>query len=288
MADTLNDDLPTANPVAQTDDPALRQRLRALIISAADKAEQAFRPAVRPMYGVTENGRADQLGSAVLVSLDGTPCLLTAAHVVDQNRATTLYVGGDNTLVEIAAVFETTVAPAAGRNGDHYDFAIAPLPMTMLVEMTTLKFITEQEMAPAPADSDRLFYTALGFPNSKNKAALNTSLKVQGQLYSYSSFARFQPALALKLDVSGREHVFIDHRKHSRDETGRKVSSIAPRGLSGGAIIQAADFRDQDILLGRKAPEPLLAAITIERCKDHQTLLGTRLDAIIPAWRAAQ
>ncbi|WP_144033595.1 trypsin-like peptidase domain-containing protein [Sphingomonas guangdongensis] len=274
--------------LAQADDPDIRERVRALMISASDQAEATFRTAVRPIYGVAENGTPDQLGSAVLVDIDGTRCLMTAAHVIDANEKTTLYVGGDTTLVEINAEFDATVAPESGRRDDHYDFAIAPLPETMLSEMSTLKFVTGQEMAPTSLGRDKLLYTALGFPNSKNKAALAGALKVRGQLYSYSSFARFQPALALSLDVSGDEHVFIDHRKHGRDETGRKVLSIAPRGLSGGAIIQAADFGDREVLLGRKPPEPKLAAITIELYKSHQTLLGTRVDAMLPAWRAAQ
>lgn len=288
MSEAENPALPTLVPLAEVDDPELRESIRMLMRSASEKAEATFRTAVRPVYGITSNEIPKQLGSAVLIVIDGTRCLLTAAHVIDANHETTLYVGGDTTLVEISAEFDATVAPKSGRHDDHYDFAIAPLPETMLSEMTALKFINEQELAPPAANREKVLYTALGFPNTINKAPLAGASKVHGQLLSYSSFARFQPALALKLDVSGDEHVFIDHRKHGRDETGRKVFSVGPRGMSGGAIIQAADFGDREVLLGRKPPEPKLAAITIELYKNHQTLLGTRIDAMLPAWRAAR
>lgn len=272
---------------AQLDDAALRARVRDLMKAASDSAEKLFRAAVRPIYGVTAGGRPDQLGSAVLIKIDDTPCLLTAAHVIDANESSSLYVGGDSALVQINAEFGATIPPAEGRDGDHYDFAIAELPATMLAEMSSLKFITEAEMAPPTARGEKQFYSALGYPNSKHKKDIGAGLKVRGQLYSYSSFARFPPALAAKLDVSGHEHLFIDHRKHSRDENGQKVSSVAPRGLSGGAIIQAADFGDREVLLGHKLPAPRLAGITIELYNDHQTLLGTRIDAIVHAWRGA-
>jgi hypothetical protein len=253
--------------------------------AASDSAEKLFRAAIRPIYGVTESGRPNQLGSAVLIKIDDTPCLLTAAHVVDANETSSLYVGGDGALVQINAEFSATLPPVEGRDGDHYDFAIAELPTTMLAEMSSLKFITEAEMALPTVCGEKQFYSALGYPNSKNKRDTRAELKARGQLYSYSSFARFRPALAVKLDVSGDEHLFIDHRKHSRDENGQKVSSVAPRGLSGGAIIQAADFGDREVLLARKLPVPRLAGITIALYNDHQTLVGTRIDAIVHGWR---
>lgn len=281
MADLSKD----RQSAVQHDDAESRERVRNLMKTASDSAEQLFRSAVRPIYGVTADGKPDQLGSAVLIKIDNVSCLLTAAHVIDENHASSLYVGGDSQLIQINAEFGTTVAPSGDRDSDHYDFAIAELPAAMLAEMASLKFITEAEMAPPSVRGEKQFYTALGYPNSKNKQNKVSGLKVRGQLFSYSSFERFQPALALKLDVSGDEHLFIDHRKHSRDESGQKVSSVAPRGLSGGAIVHAADFSDREALLGRKPPVPRFAGVTIELYNTHQTLLGTRIDAIVRAWR---
>lgn len=267
----------------QHDDAALRERVRHLMNSASDRAEQLFRTAVRPIYWVTADDKPDQLGSAVLIKIDNVSCLLTAAHVIDENRASSLYVGGNDKLVQINAEFRTTIAENGDRDSDHYDFAIAELPEAMLAEMSSLKFITEAEMAPPSVRGEKQFYTALGYPNSKNKQNMVSGLKVRGQLFSYSSFERFQSELALKLDVSGDEHLFIDHRKHSRDECRKKVSSVAPRGLSGGAIVHAADFSDREVLLGRKPPVPRFAGVTIELYTTHQTLLGTRIGAITSA-----
>ena len=284
MVDSSND----AYSAQHLDNAALRERVRQLMNSASDSAEQLYRAAVRPIYWVTADDKPDQLGSAVLIKINNVSCLLTAAHVIDKNQASSLYVGGNDKLVQINTEFRTTIGENGDRDSDHYDFAIAELPDSMLAEMSSLKFITEAEIAPPSVHGERQFYTALGYPNSKNKQKMLSGLKVRGQLFSYSSFERFQPELALKLDVSGDEHLFIDHRKHSRDECGKKVSSVAPRGLSGGAIVHAADFSDRGVLLGRKPPVPRLAGITIELYATHQTLLGTRIGAIIRAWRETE
>lgn len=269
----------------QIDGALLRQRTRTLLKAASDRAKQQFRNAVRPIYMASDKDAPEQLGSAVLIKIDDDSCLLTAAHVIDKNKLSSLYVGGDNELIMIVAEFIATVAPSGDRDNDHYDFAIAKLTPEMLEKMGSLKFIEEHDIAPPASRSNKILYTALGYPNSRNKLDKMFKRKVRSELYTYSNVERFNPALARWKNLSGDESLFIEYRKHSRNDSGHKVFSVKPRGLSGGALIHAADFSDRDVLLGEKPPVPKFAGIIIEHYKSHQTLLGTRIDAIIHSWR---
>lgn len=266
----------------------LRERAKTLTDLAAKQAEVEFRDAVRPVYGVTRNGLPDQLGSSVLFEIDGVHSIITAAHVIDENKTTTLYVGGNDSLIPLIADFDATKAPGDDRDRDHHDFAVATLPDAMLVEMNRLKFITENEIVPREFRGERTYLTALGYPNTKNKAPRPGDATVRAELFLYSEFDRPSAALAQKLGISGEDHLFIRHGKHSRDEAGRKSSSVSPRGLSGGAIVHSADFASREVLLGHIAPIPRLAGITIELYRSYQTLLGTRIHAVLDAVRRSR
>jgi hypothetical protein len=258
---------------------------RALRRAGADHAVETFRMAVRPIYGASDRGKPDQIGSAVLLKLDGRHLLVTAAHVIDENASTSLYVAGASSIELLELEFYGTNAPEGDRNRDHYDFAFAELSPGVVDVLGAVKFVEEHECRGAGADDARRLFTAVGFPNSRNKPPFQTDTKVKGQLYQYSHTHRLVPALVTALGVSGREHLFIEHRKHAFDETGRKVSAIAPRGISGGAILESFDFNDRDLLNGLKLPTPLLAGITIERYPEYEMLVGTRIDTIVRAIR---
>ncbi|RJT42311.1 hypothetical protein D3227_00020 [Mesorhizobium waimense] len=68
---------------------------REYLDEAAQAALAKFRDAVRPIYGVTDKGTPDQIGTALLLELPEGRFLLTAAHVIDANSETSLYLGAD-------------------------------------------------------------------------------------------------------------------------------------------------------------------------------------------------
>ena len=53
-----------------------------------------FMNSVRPIYGSTEHGKPYHIGSCVLIEIDKKKYLVTAGHVIDHNKTTTLYVSG--------------------------------------------------------------------------------------------------------------------------------------------------------------------------------------------------
>ena len=266
---------------AITDDPEFRAHVRRFMSAAADAATAAFRASVRPIYGATVRRTAEQIGSCVLLEVDGNRFVVTAAHVIDKNAWTTLYIGGSDVLVPMVAGFGATTAPRDNRDLDHYDFAFAPLDADTITALGAVHFLTAAEILPNVTTQRRLF-TALGYPNSQNKRVNVAAKMVTCKLYPYSSVHRLDRKLATKLKITGQHHLFIDHRDHTADENGQKSLAISPKGMSGGAVVEATET-SLAFFRGSRRAVPRLAGIVVER--HGNTLLATRIDAIVAAIR---
>ncbi|TPG16434.1 hypothetical protein EAH87_14480 [Sphingomonas koreensis] len=214
-------------------DAELRVEVRRFMSAAAGAATSAFRTSVRPIFGATVRNTAEQIGSCVLLEVDGHRFVVTAAHVIDKNVRTTLYIGGSDVLVPMMAAFGATTAPRGNRDLDHYDFAFAPLDADTITALGAVHFLTAAEILPSVSTQRRLF-TALGYPNSQNKRVNVAAKTVPCKLYPYSSVHRLDRKLATKLKLTGQHHLFIDHRDHAADENGQKSLAISPKGMSGG------------------------------------------------------
>lgn len=84
-----------------SDPPPFQADLKAILreqnLAHAARAERRFANAVKPIYGATEKGDPDHIGSAVLLDVHGTKIMITAAHIIDETstmKPTSLYVGG--------------------------------------------------------------------------------------------------------------------------------------------------------------------------------------------------
>jgi len=259
---------------------AAREHLRRLTRHAADQAEASFQKSVRPIYAVDKRSKPTQIGSSVLLEHNGQKLLVTAAHVIDHNEDSSLYIAG-NGLIPLTGNFELTVSPKGNRDHDRYDFAVGALSSSLVSQLDGLKYIDSRTTVKAEEDISSTYFTVLGYPNSKNKTPYNDTKHLKGYIYSYSNGHKFKPALARMIGVSGEDHLFIDHKKLARDEAGAKTFAISPKGLSGGPIVQSADFSNREVLLGKVQPVPRLAGITIRLFKRENALLGTRISTIL-------
>lgn len=253
---------------------------REYLDKAANAALAQFRDAVMPIYGVTDKGDPDHIGSAVLLDLREGKFLLTAAHVLDWNGKTSLYLGADEfVLLEFEALI--TVAPDGDRDKDHADFAIARLDAEIRSKLSRAKFITEAEISRSVGPAEGRTYACLGYPNSKNKVKPFKGTKVRPSLLPYTSTGR--PVSQLPDIARDGIHILIDYNaKNARDELGKKVSATDMHGCSGGAVIDLGRI-SADALGGKL--EPKLAALSIEGHAKEKVILGTRLTAIVPAIR---
>ena len=146
---------------------SVNEIVRERMIACGDKALAQFRDAVHPIYCSTEHGQPDQEGSCVLLEINGKRCLMTAGHVIDANRVSSLYVGGRE-LHPIECEFFTSRAPNGDRGKDRYDFAIAELSDGFIAKLGPVRFLRAAEISRSVAPTAGHLYQCLGFPNSQN------------------------------------------------------------------------------------------------------------------------
>jgi hypothetical protein len=249
-----------------------------------DAVSDQFGGAVRPVYGSDDRKLATHIGSATLLKVGGTPLIVTAAHVVDENEHTALYVAGEKHLVPIEASFEITGRPPGDRKEDRYDFAVAKLSSAMCSELGDVGYVADCDLLLHDAPTSGYLYVVLGYPNSKNKKIDHASKVARSELWKYAGLAGPVQDLQTKLKVSGKDHLFIGFdRKHSRAEDGTVVNSISPRGISGGAVFDAGNLADPDNLRPGVHMRRRLAAIVIEYHPEHNRIVATRVRVILGA-----
>ncbi|MGX9144671.1 trypsin-like peptidase domain-containing protein [Mesorhizobium sp. 128a] len=264
--------------------PEMVARLREITNTLVERAKLQFREAVVPIYGSKANGRPVHIGSAVLLHLNGVKVLLTAAHIIDANVFTTLYVGSGKKLRPIVGEFTATGAPN-GRDHDHYDFAFYEVPKE-LADNLDGRFIGLEEISRSARLDQGRYYTALGYPNSKNRKYDPLRNSVKARLFSYSSIHKVYPEVATKLPAAGEHHIFLTYDKRSRDNDGTVVDSTKLKGMSGGAVIDVGRPTDLGVFSSGELPAPLLAGIVIE-LKKEKVLLAVQMAVILPVMLAA-
>lgn len=139
------------------------EAVRAWIKERTSQAQASFFPSVRPVYWATPSGTAEAIGSSFLLRVDGKRYFVTAAHVLDLNQQSTLYVGGSNALEPITGIAEVTKAPASGRAEDKFDFAYMELPEDFANRLGVDVFIDVNEISQNRGMLDGRCYMALGY-----------------------------------------------------------------------------------------------------------------------------
>lgn len=266
----------------------LKQTISRSIADHRKLAKAKFEPAIRPVYLTNQHSRPEHIGSCTLLQIRDTRYLLTAAHIIDDIAKGSLYIGGETRMVEIKADFHCTKKPQGSRAKDLYDFAIAPLPIKMLVEMGDVGFIPESELAAEPLSFEGHLWTALGYPHSKNKNIDHALRLAKFVIWPYSATVVADPAaLAKKLGVPDNEHVFISFGKKSRTDDGQVVSSLAPQGISGGGLFDLGKLAS---VQATKAPPTTsnakLAGLLIEHRKQFGAMISTRISTILRGLKA--
>lgn len=262
--------------VIKTTKEIIRERL----IELSEAARLRFRDAVLPIYGATDQGEPTHIGSAILVDIAEGCFLLTAAHVIDWNKSTSLFIGA-NGFLELKQEVLISVAPGGDRSNDHVDFAIAPLGGDLLAKLANMRSVQETEISQYYGDTNLRTYACLGYPNSKNKVNAYKGAKVVPSLGLYTSLGR--PAAKLPGIANNTDHVLVDYNaKYSRDDTGQRVNTISLHGFSGGAIIDVGTVTLDNLT---EEPDPKLFGLIIEAHSTEKVILGTKLSTILFAAR---
>ncbi|MEX0289746.1 MAG: hypothetical protein AB3N14_11605 [Flavobacteriaceae bacterium] len=247
---------------------------------AAANARKLFRNAIHPIYGTTNQGRPDHIGSSVGIVYKNQRCLLTAAHIIDEAEKTDLHIG-KRELIGITQSFQITPKHKGRREGDHYDFAISKVTEDLAMRMGEGAFLSEDHLAE---DEPAHAYAFVGYPNSKNKKIDHQSRRVTPVLCMYTGTPSVSELILKKHNISGNDHIMVKHDgKKGIDSEGKRINTFGIRGMSGGAAISLGQLAKPERLFSDQVPAPKLSGIIIEHHKREKVLLATKLSTILNA-----
>jgi hypothetical protein len=209
-----------------------QRRLREIAIQAAED----FHDSVLAIYGssTVTNRRPEHIGTCILLDIDGTPVVATAAHIADKiPEGTTLFVAGPARpqLVPIlGGEIKTTIPPRGNRDQDHSDSAYWRIPADVVENLGAANFLSPSRLAHNRAPLERRYYTALGYAVSRNDPLIDhDQLSIASVPSMYTSSAGLDPVLERKLrrklGASGDEHIFMRYPKAAQDKDGTTMKT---------------------------------------------------------------
>ena len=239
---------------------------------------------VRAIYGSTENGKPTHIGSCVAIEYNYQKYLITAAHVLDENEFTSLYVSGNSELVLIESEALTTNSPNGNRDNDTIDFAIIIISDQLSEKIGNIVYLTEDDLHLEETTEKHKYCLALGFPNSKNKLNPTLGNHVKETPFVYSSLLKFDDKLYIDTDTNPKYHLLLDFcKKYSKDENGNKVNSIYPKGVSGGGLFHIEGMSNPESYKPDTPCSGKFIGILIEFREKQKVLVYTKLSVIIHA-----
>lgn len=261
---------------------SVQQVVRERMSECVDIAVEQYIESIRPIYGVNRSGGPEHIGTCVMVEIDGNCILVTAAHVIDENKYTNLYVGVGQSLKLLEGDFYCTAIPETGRDDDHFDFAWLTLAADQLEKFEGANFVPLSDISDDDSNYQGVQYLVLGYPNSKNKKTVNVSRAVKPKYIKYSSTAKHIKELCAKLNIPDDTHIFLDYNeKHSKDDEGNMVNSYSPRGVSGGALINLGRQSNPYAYLPSSTCVGKLSGLLIEFHKEFNALVAIKFVIII-------
>lgn len=254
----------------------------------ATQAGADFVDSVPAIYRSSDasDGRPEHIGSCILLDIDGTPVVATAAHIVDDiPEGATLFVAtpARPQLVPIVGGdIKTTPKPPKGRNYDHSDSAYWRIPDDEVERLGVANFLGPSRLSHNRAPQDRRYYTALGYAVERNADRVDHERRTITFAPSmHTSNAVSEPKLTRRLNSPGDQHLFVRFARYAKDADGVEMETFYPEGLSGGALLDLGDFTSYDIYGGDTKHRARLAGVIIEYHEDRQALVAVKIGPIV-------
>lgn len=261
---------------------SIKYLVRSKMAEASDCGVRQFIDCVRPIFGVTNQGRPNHIGTALLLCWKGRYYVVTAAHVIDENSRSTLYLGADGDLHEINADFWCTEKPNGDRTKDYYDFAWARIEKIHEAAPDVWNFIPESSIGCDRVYGGKHLYLALGYPNSKNKKHDHVNRTLTPRYFRYSGTLDLTHTWENQRSLPIGAHFCLKYdNKHAKDSDGNKVNAICPTGMSGGALIDMGALNKPAAYMKGHDPRGVLVGMLIEQSKSNNLLVAVSIQVIL-------
>jgi hypothetical protein len=265
----------------------LKEIINDALVESCNIAKEKFRHAILPVYSSDVQGRADHIGSSILIRIKGISFLVTAAHIIDHAKENNLHLGNGKKLVQLAGdCFITNPnKPIGERDSDHYDFAFAQISNEFGNSLGDVKYLTEEDLWLEIPHTEGHAYLAYGYPNSKNKKINHLHRHIESKMWPYIATAVSDVSIfTKKFGINDDDHICInfDH-KRTRSLNGDIVTPPNPTGMSGGALIDIGNLAHIENLANPAGCKAQLIGLLIEHHPTHKMMTATRIKTIVEA-----
>lgn len=224
-----------------------------------------------PLFAADDRGRPDLYASSVLLTIDGTAVLLTAAHAVHEITRTgsDVYLGAKK-----IAPIKTKFVRTSVDGRDEFDLAATIVPDEFL-RSEAMHGLSQSRFCLQPYSSPPHIRCIHGYPVTKNKTRkraneITSVFTKYGLTYAGASndvvddYARY--------GKHEGKHVALRYQQQSRNEVGELITPPHPKGISGGGLWSIPDsFNPQALFLD---------GIAIE-FHDKSLVFATRIEHVV-------
>ena len=202
--------------------------------------EERVQLAVCPIYGLDPCEKPFQVGSAILFTVATCSFLVTAAHVLDENKHTTLYVAGLNKLVPLAGPSHRVQAPPTGRKDDSIDMGFVLLSKALQAELGRFTFLKPQDIDVNDSPAHQTLYAFVGYPETKNRLSRQKTFQLSSVLVAVT------PTPAESYEGYGLNPTahFVGGFDRSKlvDAHKQVITGPMPHGMSGGGVWRLGSY----------------------------------------------
>lgn len=221
-------------------------------------------------------GSLDQIGTGVLIDISGITFLLTAAHVIDENKYGDLLIPTTEGLKQIEGTFAYLDIPKYGtRDEDNLDVGYYKLDDNFTQNLyKELNKINIDDIVFIDDATQNMIYTFAGYPSSKSIIRPKVATSAT---YFYGGYS-VESKVYSKYGYDPQMQIIVKFRRHSSvTPEGEKFFPPFPEGISGGGIfVWPEELRGQFIPTERK----LVGIIHTYKERDD-LLIGTNIQAFI-------
>lgn len=222
-------------------EPCARNLYPRLVISTqhqeiAKSAAFTLSKYVHPIYVEGKNVTPFLVGSGILLRVAEDVFLITAAHVVDENRDNAIYTIGQFGTTPLEGRFYRNASELKDHSDEPFDIGVLHLNAETTIALGRVTELLPIQCASAQSRPTRRLHLIIGYPHTKNRKLDFRRKKVFPKTFRYYSLlASAKRHVSLGVDTA--THLLLDfERRHVMPFGGHDQTAPHPAGVSGGAV----------------------------------------------------
>lgn len=231
---------------------------------------------VCPIFCDREGERIYQVGSGVLIEFRGYEFLLTAAHVIDELKDSSLLVPHSKSEIKPIEGSYSYIKASGRRDDDFLDYGYFKLDKSFLAGLKEhFYFVKEHELGVERFYADKELFSFVGYPYRKSNVS---GEQASTDSFAYGTYHAKQleyEQLGFPIDAS---IVTKFNRKKSFNPSAKRIElPVLPHGISGGGIfIWPQDMTDLP-------PKNRKLVGVSHTWKKEGYFIGTRIEILLEA-----